>query len=183
MGAVESFARRGRASERPGCGGQLRDVASAVPYGLPFGLRIIVVTLICKYRPQVFRSKEYGRSSVERTIGHIPTGPPGTSAPTRPTDSTAVSYISERCGSEKRSLRQCNISTPERCCSDSRGCDLVVSHAKAARGGQGTLGSLRRFFSSFLSAGGKKRGRRRQDKVAASQGVRQNRSLSFVGCG
>ena len=42
-----------------------------------------------------------------------------------------------------------------------------------AQGGQGTIGSLRRFFSSFLSAGGKKRGRRRQDKVAAWQGVRE----------
>ena len=39
------------------------------------------------------------------------------------------------------------------------------------KGGQGTIGSLRRFFSSFLSAVGKKRGRRRQDKAAASQGV------------
>ena len=32
-----------------------------------------------------------------------------------------------------------------------------------ATGGQGTIGSLRRFFPIFLSAGGKKRGRRRQD--------------------
>ena len=41
------------------------------------------------------------------------------------------------------------------------------------KGGQGTIGSLRRFFSSFLSAVGKKRGRRRQDKPSARQGVRK----------
>ena len=35
------------------------------------------------------------------------------------------------------------------------------------KGGQGTIGPLRRFFSPFLSAGGKKRGRRRLDKIAA----------------
>ena len=34
---------------------------------------------------------------------------------------TACSYILERCGSEKRSLSQSNISTPERCFSNSRG--------------------------------------------------------------
>ena len=39
------------------------------------------------------------------------------------------------------------------------------------KGGQGTMGPLRRFFSSFLSAGGKKRGRRRQDKPSIRQGV------------
>ena len=43
------------------------------------------------------------------------------------------------------------------------------------KGGQGTIGSLRRFFSSFLSAVGKKRGRRRQDKAAASQGSRERK--------
>ena len=35
------------------------------------------------------------------------------------------------------------------------------------------MGPLRRFFGDFLSAGGKKVTRRRQDKVAARQGVRE----------
>ena len=34
---------------------------------------------------------------------------------------------------------------------------------------------MRRFFSSFLSAVGKKRGRRRQDKTATSQGVHKRK--------
>ena len=39
------------------------------------------------------------------------------------------------------------------------------------KGGQGTIGSLRRFFPVFLSDGGKKDGRRRLDKAALWQGA------------
>ena len=42
---------------------------------------------------------------------------------------------------------------------------------KVAQGSQGTIGSLRRFFPAFLSAGGKKGGRRRQGKPSAQQEV------------
>ena len=50
---------------------------------------------------------------------------------------------------------------------------LLFSKPKPRKGGQGTMGPLRRFFGDFLSAGGKKVTRRRQDKVAARQGVRE----------
>ena len=48
---------------------------------------------------------------------------------------------------------------------------LLFSKPKPRKGGQGTMGPLRRFFGNFLSAGGKKVTRRRQDKAAAWQGV------------
>ena len=60
-------------------------------------------------------------------------------------------YISEWCGSEKRS-RDSATFPPRKDAFPIRVAEkLVVFQTRAARGGQGTIGSLRRFFPTFLS--------------------------------
>ena len=55
----------------------------------------------------------------------------------------------------------------------------LIDKSRPREGGQGTMGPLRRFFPTFLSAGGKKGGRRRLDTPSAQQGVRERKRREF----